>query len=151
MRWGKHVRKWWSKTQPTIALSSGEAELAAIVRSTSEGLGMIAVMKEFHIECDLVIKSDAVAAIGIVKRQGLGRVRHLAVADLWVQQRAKGGEVCFMKLDGKRNTSDMMTKPVEAEVIDRHMQALGLQFRDGRNEATPAYNGKEDGTPNYLE
>ena len=27
MRWGSHVLKWWSKTQPTIALSSGEAEL----------------------------------------------------------------------------------------------------------------------------
>ena len=133
--------KWWSKTQPTIALSSGEAELAAIVKSTSEGLGMIAVMKEYGIECDLVVKSDAVAAIGIVKRQGLGRVRHLAVADLWVQQRAKGGEVNYVKLDGKRNTSDMMTKAVEGEVINRHMQALGLQYRSGRHEATPAYTG----------
>ena len=139
--------KWWSKTQPTIALSSGEAELAAIVRSTSEGLGMIAIMKEFNIDCDLVVKSDAVAAIGIVKRQGLGRVRHLAVADLWVQQRAKNGEVHYMKLDGKDNTSDMLTKPVEREVISKHMQSLGLYFQEGRHEATPAYTGREDGTP----
>ena len=108
---------------------------------------MIAVMKEFDIECDLTVKSDAVAAIGIVKRQGLGRVRHLAVADLWVQQRAKGGEVSYMKLDGKRNTSDMMTKAVEKEVIMRHMQSLGLQWRSGRHEATPAYTGHEDGMP----
>ena len=68
IRWGSHVLKWWSKTQPTIALSSGEAELAAIVRATSEGLGMIAIMREFDIECDLTVKSDAIAAIGIVKR-----------------------------------------------------------------------------------
>ena len=147
IRWGSHVLKWWSKTQPTIALSSGEAELAAIVKSTSEGLGMIAVMKEYGIECDLVAKSDAVAAIGIVKRQGLGRVRHLAVADLWVQQRAKGGEVSYVKLDGKKNTCDMMTKAVEKEVIMRHMQSLGLQWRSGRHEATPVYTGGEDGTP----
>ena len=46
VRWGTHVLKWWSKTQPTIALSSGEAELAAIVRSTSEGLGILAIMEE---------------------------------------------------------------------------------------------------------
>ena len=45
MRWGDHVLKWWSKTQPTIPLSSGEAELAAMLRSTSEGLGMLAVME----------------------------------------------------------------------------------------------------------
>ena len=105
VRWGGHVLKWWSKTQPTLALSSGEAELAAIVRSTSEGLGMQAMMEEFGIKVDLVVKSDAIAAIGIVKRQGLGRVRHLAVADLWVQQKAKQGEVTHCKLDGKRNTS----------------------------------------------
>ena len=113
VRWGSYVLKWWSKTQPTLALSSGEAELAAIVKSTSEGLGMQAVMEEFGITTNLVVKSDAVAAIGIVKRQGLGRVRHLAVSDLWVQQRAKGGEVRYEKLDGKLETSDMLTKPVE--------------------------------------
>ena len=66
IRWGSYVLKWWSKTQPTLAFSSGEAELAAIVKSTSEGLGMISIMAEFDIKADLVIKSDAVAAIGIV-------------------------------------------------------------------------------------
>ena len=40
IRWGGYVLKWWSKTQATIALSSGEAELAALIRATSEGLGM---------------------------------------------------------------------------------------------------------------
>ena len=52
----------------------------------------------------------------------------------------------YVKLDGKRNTSDMMTKAVEREVIMRHMQALGLEMRSGRHEATPAYTGGEDGT-----
>ena len=83
IRWSGHILKWWSKTQPTIALSSGEAELAAIVKATSEGLGMKAAMEEWGMEVDLVVKSDAVATIGIVKRHGLGRIRHLAVADLW--------------------------------------------------------------------
>ena len=131
--------KWWSKTQPTLALSSGEAELAAIVRSTSEGLGLLSIMTEFNIQADLVIKSDAVAAIGIVRRQGLGRVRHLAVADLWVQQKSKNKEVFFNKLEGTRNTSDILTKVVEKDVIDKHMGALGLEFREGRNSMTPAY------------
>ena len=52
-----------------------------------------------------------------------------------------------MKLVGKLNTSDMMTKPIEREVIQRHMQSLGLSFRAERHEATPAYTGREDGTP----
>ena len=147
MRWGSHVLKWWSKTQPTLALSSGEAELAAIVKATSEGLGMISIMAEFDIKADLVIKSDAVAAIGIVKRQGLGRVRRLAVADRWVQQRAKHKEVHYQKLDGSKNTSDMLTKPVEKETLQGHMERLGFEFRQGRHVCTPAFTGKEGEVP----
>ena len=145
VRWGNHIIKWWSKTQPTIALSSGEAELAAIVKSTSEGLGIIATMEEWGIQADRLVKSDAVAAIGMVKRQGLGRIRHLAVADLWIQQKAREGVVNYEKLEGSKNTSDILTKPVEAEVLDRHMHSLGFEFRSGRNPLTPAFSGKEGG------
>ena len=94
---------------------------------------MQAIMEDFGIPVELVVRSDAVAAIGIVKRQGLGRVRHLAVGDLWVQQRAKKGEVQYKKVEGTKNTSDMLTKAVEKEVIDKHMGTLGIQFRDGRD------------------
>ena len=102
-------------------------------------------MEEWGIEADLVIKSDAVAAIGMVKRQGLGRIRHLAVADLWIQQKAKEGVVHYKKLDGSKNTSDILTKPVEAEIMGRHMTSLGFEFRSGRNPLTPAFSGKEEG------
>ena len=106
---------------------------------------MLATMEEWGIEADLVVKSDAVAAIGMVKRQGLGRIRHLAVADLWIQQKAKSGEVHFKKLDGTKNVSDILTKPVETEVLDRHMANMGFEFREGRNGLTPEYNGDEEG------
>ena len=144
VRWGAHVLKWWSKTQPTIALSSGEAELSAIVKATSEGLGLVATMKEWGIEVDLVVKSDAIAAIGMVKRLGLGRIRHLAVADLWIQQKSREGLVHYRKLEGTRNTSDILTKPVEAEVLERHLRSLGMEFRCSRNAFTPAYSGRWD-------
>ena len=104
---------------------------------------MKAMMEEFGIKVSLVVKSDAVAAIGIVKRQGLGRVRHLAVADLWVQQRSKRGEVSYVKLEGRRNPSDILTKAVDGETLARHVEALGMTFREGRNEVTPEYNPKE--------
>ena len=106
---------------------------------------MIAAMEEWGIEADLVIKSDAVAAIGMVKRQGLGRIRHLAVADLWIQQKSKEGAVHYMKLDGSKNTSDILTKPVEAEILERHMRSLGFEFRGGRHALTPDFNGNEQG------
>ena len=87
------------------------------------------------------MKGDAVAAIGIVRRQGLGRIRHLAVTDLWIQQKAKQGSVLYEKLAGYNNTSDIMTKLVEADVLNRHMDQMGFEFREGRHNSTPAYTG----------
>eukprot|EP00969_Alexandrium_andersonii_P273635 12094282-Alexandrium_andersonii.AAC.1 len=38
--WGSHAVKHWSTTQKTIALSSGDAELAGIVKGAAEGMGL---------------------------------------------------------------------------------------------------------------
>ena len=38
-------------------------------------------------------------------------------------------------------------KAVEAEVLERHMRELGFEYRQGRHESTPEYNGLDDGTP----
>ena len=79
----------------------------------------------------------------------------MAVADLWIQQKSKQGDVNFKKLEGCKNVSDILTKPVEAEVLDRHMDNMGFEFRGGRNEHTPAFNGEEgglmDGSEGQLE
>ena len=40
---GEHVIKSWSRTQKAITLSSGEAELVALVAGMSEGLGIRAL------------------------------------------------------------------------------------------------------------
>ena len=108
---------------------------------------MQAMMLEFGLEAQLKVKGDAVAAMGMVKRQGLGRVRHLAVADLWIQQKAKEGVAKFEKLPGTENTSDIMTKAVESDVLAKHVKALGFEYREGRHELTPDYDGLDDGTP----
>ncbi len=79
---GSHYLKGWSKTQAIIALSSGEAELAALVKGSVELLGMRSIMQDFGYQTSLGLSTDATAAIGMVTREGLGKVRHLAVADL---------------------------------------------------------------------
>ena len=58
------------------------------------------------------MRSDATAAIGMVNRLGLGKVRHLAVSDLWVQQVRQRHEVEFRKIDGTLNPADLLTKAV---------------------------------------
>ena len=45
--WGKLCLKTWSKTQAAIALSSGESELAAVVKGAAELLGLQSVFADF--------------------------------------------------------------------------------------------------------
>jgi hypothetical protein len=136
--WGLNTLKTWSKTQSVVALSTGEAELGAIVKSSTEALGLKSLLSDFGIWVVLAVKSDASAAIGMVKRQGLGKVRHLAVADLWIQQRRATGEIHYEKTDGLTNPADMMTKSVGGDKISQFLVSLGFQKRGGRHRLTPA-------------
>ena len=45
---GNHLIAAWSRVQPHIALSSGEAELYAGLRGISETVGFAHMMREFH-------------------------------------------------------------------------------------------------------
>ena len=77
--WGSHLVKSWSSTQSVVALSSGEAEYYGMVKGASVALGLQSVLKDFNIECNIVLKSDASAAIAISNRRGLGKVRYIEV------------------------------------------------------------------------
>ena len=71
---GGHLVKSWSKDQPIIALSSGEAELYAANFGAAQGLGLCSMARDLGVEMDLNILIDASAAMGIINRQGLGKV-----------------------------------------------------------------------------
>ena len=84
---GDHLIRTYSKTQATIAKSSGESELYALVRASAEGLGICTLLSDFGMdEPKVSIGMDASAAIGMAQRVGLNKVRHIEVDVLWVQE-----------------------------------------------------------------
>merc|ERR1712026_518632 len=99
----KSANKDFTPRPSILALSSGESELGALVKDCTEGLGVKSLLADFHIPIQLKILSDSSAAIGMVRRLGLGRVRHLAVADLWVQQQVRNGSFTVTKYPGVLN------------------------------------------------
>ena len=137
MVWGQQFIKAWSKTIAILCLSSGEFELAAVVRASAEALGMKSIMEDFGVTVGLTIKSDATAAIGMAKRQGLGKVRHLAVSDLWVQQRVQMKQLNLKKYSGKVNPSDLLTKILPRDHNLYLMGKVGLHLTSGRPAIAP--------------
>ena len=60
------------------------AELGGMCRGAPLGLGLQSLANDLGIKVALEVLTDT-AAIGICNRRGLGRIRHLHVADLWIQ------------------------------------------------------------------
>ena len=108
----------------------------ALVKGTCEAKGVASLMKDLVEEevAGIAVHTDASAAIGMVQRQGMGRVRHIDVGILWVQQHQKKGVIDVKKVPGLTNPADVFTKAMPAEVMWRHVRALGFKEREGRAE-----------------
>ena len=132
MMLGDGVVKTWSSTQTTIAQSSGEAGYYALVRAAAEGLGMQSVMQDLGWEMRVRLWVDSSAAKSIASRVGLGRVRHLEVKFLWLQQVVRDRRLEIRKVHGADNPANVLTKSKSAgEMIlvmpARHMKLIARE------------------------
>ena len=94
-------------------------------------------MADLGFTWDLIVRSDAAAAIGICRRRGLGKVRHLATAELWVQDHVRNGGFILTKIAGAENPADISTKNVTREIIEKHCKNMGLRLEAGRAASAP--------------
>ena len=135
--WGNHCIKTWSSTQATIALSSAEAELYALTKGAGQGLGMMTLMEDLGVSASVTMHTDASAAIGIVRRAGLGKLRHLNVRYLWLQDQVKQEAIGLQKVAGAENPDDFVTKHVNADAMKKHLERLGVKTSGGRARSAP--------------
>ena len=86
---GKHLIKSWSSTQKNITLSSGEAELVAAVKMSTELIGILQLLEDWGVKREARVYVDSSAAIGITQRRGNGKLRHVKVGMLWIQEKVE--------------------------------------------------------------
>ena len=88
--WGSALLYSSSRTQRVVALSSGEAEVYASSSAACDAV-LLARILNFITGCEVLILHllDSSAARGILRRQGVGRIRHLSCRILWLQQLIK--------------------------------------------------------------
>ena len=130
--------KSWCATQAFVSLSSGEAEYYGIVKGASIGLGLRSMLRDFGVELSVRVNTDASAAKGIACRRGLGKVRHIEVNQLWIQDRVANGDIDIAKINGKENIADILTKHVNAEDIRVHLYMTNQTSAYGRHDIAPA-------------
>ncbi len=137
-------------TQAVLALSSGEAEFYALVKTASQGLGLRAMLDDLGVGMKLKImdkkiriKTDASAARGMALRKGLGPVRHIEVGQLWIQDKVNSGDIGIEKVGGKINLADTLTKHSDAGSLETHIVGTRMEARRGRHHAAPDVAGDE--------
>ena len=134
---GSHCVKTWSSNQQVIALSSGEAEYYGLVKGATIAMGLRSMLSDFGIEVGITIYTDASAAKGIASRRGLGKVRHIELCELWLQDQVARNRIRLVKIAGVDNFSDSLTKPAGVERINQTLYHTNQVCASGRHPIMP--------------
>ena len=126
--------KSWSSTQATVAMSSGEAEYYALVKGAAEGLGMQALMKDLGWKAKVRISVDASAAKSVASRVGIGKIRHLDVKFLWIQEAVRAGKITIRKVRGVENPAGILTKPKGVDEVEDLLKSIGGYMVDKKKD-----------------
>ena len=127
---GTHLIGHWSKTQSNVALSSGEAEMNAAVKGMSEMIGLSELFVEMQGESiQQEIFLDANACKGMILRRGAGKVKHLAVKQLWIQEALELHGVKVRKIPREENVADAFTHLLPKIQLEKFMRKIAFQVR----------------------
>ena len=89
------------------------------------GLGVKALLEDLGWDAQVRIWVDSAAAKSVASRVGLGKMRHMEVKFLWLQQAVRDGRVTLKKVPGQQNPADILTKPLGREDIANKMARVG--------------------------
>ena len=92
----------------------------------------------------LELYNDATSAIATTQKCGPGRMKHLELRALYLQDEVRAGRLRVIHIGSASNPADLLTKPVQIKVLQRLSAAFGLQL-GGPAEASDAALGAESG------
>ena len=120
-----HTLKAYMRKQMIIARSSAEAVLYAAALEASESKGHASLLKDLGYEVKPVLAIDAKATERNLHRQGIGRLKHIDVAYLRMQDEVRSKRLLVRRVKSEENVADLGTKPVSTAVIANHCLAIG--------------------------
>ena len=75
---GGHTLRTWATTQPTVAMSSAEAEYYAMVEGATRGIGLRTMLSEMGVEVNVVvISTDSSSAKSFASQRGLKKMSYI--------------------------------------------------------------------------
>eukprot|EP00971_Amphidinium_carterae_P190516 3781062-Amphidinium_carterae.1 len=109
IRWCGVVLSTYSRTQNVVTTSSAESEYLGGCAAVADGLFIRELLKFAGFSTTVELHLDASSAISIASRRGLGKVRHLDIKHLWLQQMVATKKVRLKKAHGLHHAPDAGT------------------------------------------
>ena len=73
----------------------------------------------------------------MANRRGLGKVRHIELTELWVQDQVARGKIRIRKISGADNVSDSLTKHSTSDRIAQTLHYANQFITPGRHSIMP--------------
>ena len=117
----------WSRTQHITALSSAEAELVALALMTTELQYVLHLCEELSLRVKTTALTDASAALLCTQKRGPGKMKHINLRTLYVQDVMRQGIIEYVKVPGEENQADMLTKAMPSGRLTYLRELVGLR------------------------
>ena len=90
-----------------------------MIKMSCEMIGMTQLASESGLAMKGNMFADLSAALGSAKRRGSGKMRHVMIGTLWIQETNEIGELQNTKVQGDSNPADLMSKNVNRRTWTR--------------------------------
>jgi hypothetical protein len=84
------------------------------------------ILEEVGLHPVLHLFTDSASALKVTARRGAGRMRHLRVKELWLQEAVRECRLKVFYVPGQSNVADVLTKALPRERLEHLTDVLGV-------------------------
>ncbi|XXG45853.1 hypothetical protein AAC387_Pa02g0824 [Persea americana] len=121
---------WASKKQPTVALSSTEAEYRAAMLATCESVWLTRLLADLGEKVDygIPIASDSISSIMLASNPIFhARTKHIEIHYHFIREKVLNKEIDFVYTATKDEVADFFTKALNSRKFERFKSKLGMK------------------------
>uniref|UniRef100_A0A0K8SE75 Retrovirus-related Pol polyprotein from transposon TNT 1-94 n=1 Tax=Lygus hesperus TaxID=30085 RepID=A0A0K8SE75_LYGHE len=122
---------WATKRQPTVALSTTEAEYMSASAATQEALWLRGLCEEIQpsdAEGPTMIFIDNQGALNLALNGAYqARTKHIDIRHHFLREKVRSGQLTFRYVSSKDMVADSLTKPLDCEKFQKCISMQGLR------------------------
>lgn len=122
---------WLTRKQPTVSLSSTEAEFVALCTAGCEGVWMKRLLSDLGVTITgpVVYHEDNQSCILVAKDpRDSRRMKHVDVKYYFIRDLVQRGQISIQYIPSEKQQADILTKGLPFEAFGRLREMLGLKF-----------------------